>query len=133
MDPISSHLLAKGDIVAEQDELGLHGTVIDVLPFKKPIYVVQLGGLGGTVVHIRASLTKKGRAGKQFVRVSKEDGGRWAMVPETLFYVAVSDVVPATQESIVDCGTKSCETTTGSNLYCKCKETHPPNEQCDKA
>lgn len=128
-DPLSLHMLAKGDTVAEGDDTGPQGTVIDILPFKKPIYDVKLAS--GEIVHIRASMTKKGRAGKQFVRVSKEDGGRWAMVPETLLFVSVRNgvAVPATPEEQLGAGTKSSD---NPNPYCKCEDTHAVNEQCDK-
>lgn len=128
-DPLGLNMLAKGDIVVCGSS---SATVTDVRPFKKPIYEA----LHGTeILYLRASLTKKGRAGKHFVQVSKADGGRWAMIENSPMWVPASfalaaataaaqeeEAVPGTPEERID-DTISPR----PNPYCQCDEKHAAN------
>lgn len=101
-DPLNMQCLQKGDIIAKDVDDECRGVVVDTLLFKKPIYKVEFTDDDGlkTISYFRASLTKKGRAGKQFVEVSKEDGGRWSAVENGSVMVRVDPeeaaTVPAT-------------------------------------
>lgn len=127
-DPIGLNMLAKGDVVCQSEIPSRTAEVVSTLPFKKPIYEILFGT---QILHLRASLTKKGRAGKQFVQVSKADGGRWAMEPNAPIwmplaaYSALADAAapPATPEAAQESG----DTISSVNPYCKCEEKHAPN------
>lgn len=129
-DPLASHVLAVGDQIAQTSAHLYRGTVVKVLPFKKPIYEVEFPDTYDDsqkeIFFYRASLTKKGRAGKEFVQVSKEDGGRWAMVENSgkMIRVDATLAVPSSQPPIAAPGTDEKAL---PNPYCKCEEKHPPN------
>lgn len=122
-DPLSIHVLGKGDIIAQSEDSTEFGKVVDVILFKKPIYKVEFpdGHDGGKkILHYRASLTKKGRAGKQFVQVSKEDGGRWSTVAETAVMMRIDAPQTPDAQPGADAGKFP-------NVNCSCTVKHPDN------